>query len=187
MALLVHILHGIAAQADVGGLIVLQERLKQLAGLMAVAGEVHPHAGDGAHGGDVLGGVVGHAQRAVAHAAGDAHKLHIGAGIGAVHLALLIAARGQERRGGRREGLLAAGGQPGGDAHQVLLGNAHLHKLLGKLLREGGQRGRAPAVAAQHHHVPVPGGGFLQHLAHDGAVGDLIHAKAPPSSGTARP
>ena len=58
-------------------------------GLEAVGGEIHPHAGDGAYRGYVGRGVVGHAQRAVADAAGDAQELHVHVRVRAVHLDLL--------------------------------------------------------------------------------------------------
>ena len=52
-----------------------QQRLEKLPGLMPVAGQINPHPGDGAHGGDILGGMMAHAQRTVADAAADADEL----------------------------------------------------------------------------------------------------------------
>ena len=76
------------------------------------------------------------AQRTVAHAGADADQLHRMIGVGNVVLDLLERAGGEEARGRDREDLLARGGQPRGDADQVLLGDADLDDLLGQRLAE---------------------------------------------------
>lgn len=101
---IVHVLHGISSHPDVGWLVVLHQDFQQGLGEKPVAGQVHPQAGDGGQGRDVLGAVVGHAQGPVADAPGDADELYIGVGVGHVHLHLLHAAGGEEAGRGGGEG-----------------------------------------------------------------------------------
>ena len=124
--------------------------------------------------------MVAHAQRPVADPAGDADEFHVGIRVGAIHLGLLIAAGAEETRRGGRKGLLSTGGKSGGEAYQVLLGDAHLHELVRELLCEGDQTGTAPAVAAQHEDVLVSLGMGHQGFADDLTVGDFIHARHAP-------
>ena len=170
----VHVLDRVAAHADVGRLIVGDQRAHELGGLEAVARQVHAHVGDRAHGGDILRGVVAHAQGAVGHAARDTDELDVGVGVRNVDLALLIRTRGHKgrRRGG--PGLLAARSHAGGDAHQVLLGNADLNGLLRVLVEERRERRGATGVGAQDDDVLVGCGGLEQRVADNLAVGDLV-------------
>ena len=57
----VHIFHSIAANTNVGGLVILQERFHQSSCLEPVAGQVYAHTGDGRNSGNVLRRVVCHA------------------------------------------------------------------------------------------------------------------------------
>ena len=170
----VHVLDRVAAHADVGGLVVGHQGTDELGGLEAVARQIHAHVGDRAHGGDILRGVVAHTQGAVGHAARDADELDVGVGVRNVDLALLIRTRGHKgrRRGG--PGLLAARSHAGGDAHQVLLGNADLNGLLGILIEERRERRGAAGVGAQDDDVPIGLGGLEQRVADNLAVGDLV-------------
>ena len=115
-----------------------------------------------------------HTQGSVGNAAGDADELDVGVGVRDIDLALLIRARGHKgrRRGG--PGLLAARSHAGGDAHQVLLGNADLNGLLGILIKERRERRGAAGVGAQDDDVLVSCGGLEQRVADNLAVGDLV-------------
>ena len=75
-------------------------------------------------------------ERAVTHARTDAHQFHGPIRIGNIVLDLLQGPRGQ--KAGRRDGkhLLAERCQAGGNAHQVLLGNADLYDLRRQRLAE---------------------------------------------------
>ena len=170
----VHVLDRVAANANVGRLVVGDQGAHELGGLEAVARQIHAHVGDRAHGGDILRGVVAHTQGAVGHAARDADELDVGVGVRNVDLALLIRTRGHKgrRRGG--PGLLAARSHAGGDAHQVLLGNADLNGLLGILIEERRERRGAAGVGAQDDDVPIGLGGLEQRVADNLAVGDLV-------------
>ena len=68
---------------------------------------------------------------------------------------------------GRRSspGLLAARSHAGGDAHQVLLGNADLNGLLGILIEERRERRGAAGVGAQDDDVLIGLGGLEQRVA----------------------
>ena len=134
---IVHVLHGVSSHPDVGWVVVLHQDFQQGLGEEPVAGQVHPQAGDGGQGRDVLGAVVGHAQGPVADAPGDADELYIGVGVGHVHLHLLHAAGGEEAGRGRGKGPQAAPGHARRRGDKALLGDAHLHKLLRELLGKG--------------------------------------------------
>ena len=170
----VHVLDRVAAHANVCRLVVSDQGAHELGGLEAVARQIHAHVGDRAHGSDILRGVVAHTQGAVGHAARDADELDVGVGVRNVDFALLIRTRGHKgrRRGG--PGLLAARGHAGGDAHQVLLGNADLNGLLGILIEERRERRGAAGVGAQDDDVLVGCGGLEQRVADNLAVGDLV-------------
>ena len=170
----VHVLNRVAAHADVGRLVVGDQGAHELGGLEAVARQIHAHVGNRAHGGDILRGVVAHAQGAVGHAARDADELDVGVGVRDVDLALLIRARGHKgrRRGG--PGLLAARSHAGGDAHQVLLGNADLDGLLGILIKERRERRGAAGVGTQDDDVFIGLRGLEQRVADNLAIGDLV-------------
>ena len=144
----VHVLDRVAAHADIGRLVVGNQGAHKLGSLKTIARQIHAHVRDSAHGGDILRGVMAHAQGAVGHAARDADELDVGVGVRDVDLALLIRARGHKgrRRGG--PGLLSARSHAGGDAHQVLLGNAYLDGLLGILIKERRERCGAAGVGA---------------------------------------
>ena len=170
----VHVLDRVAAHADVGRLVVGDQGPHELGGLEAVARQIHAHVGNRAHGGDILRGVMAHAQGAVGHAARDADELDVGIGVRDVDLALLIRARGHKgrRRGG--PGLLAARSHAGGDAHQVLLGNADLDGLLGILIKERRERCGAAGIGAQDDDILIGLRGLEQRVADNLAIGDLV-------------
>ena len=170
----VHVLHRVAAHADVGRLVVGDQGTHELGGLESIARQIHAHVGNRAHGGDILHGVMAHAKSAVGHATRDADELDVGVGVRNVDLALLIRARGHKgrRRGG--PGLLAARGHTGGDTHQVLLGDADLNGLLGILIEERRERCGAAGVGAQDDDVFIGCGGLEQRVADSLAVGDLV-------------
>ena len=170
----VHVLDRVATNADVSRLIVGDQRAHELGGLEAVARQIHAHVGDRTHGGDILRGMVAHTQGAVGHAARNADELDVGIGIRNVDLALLIRTRGHKgrRRGG--PGLLAARSHAGGNAHQVLLGDADLDGLLGILIEERRERRGATGVGAQDDDVLIGLGGLEQRVADNLAVGDLV-------------
>ena len=170
----VDILDRVAAHADIGRLVVGDERLDELGRLEAVARQVDAHVGDRAHGGDILRGMVAHAERAVGDAARDADELDVGVGVRHVDLGLLVGARGHERRGARGPRLLAARGHAGRDANEVLLGDADLDGLLRILLEERGERCGAAGVGAQDDDVFVVGGSLEEGVADNLAVGDLV-------------
>ena len=170
----IHVLDGVAAHADVGRLVIGNQGAHELGGLEAVARQIHAHVGNRAHGGDILRGVMAHTQGAVGHATRDTDELDVGVGIRDVDLALLIRARGHKgrRRGG--PGLLAARSHTGGDAHQVLLGDANLNGLLGILIEERRERRGATGVGAQDDDVLIGLRGLEQRVADNLAIGDLV-------------
>ena len=170
----IHVLDRVAPHADVGRLVIGDQGPHKLGGLEAVARQIHAHVGNRAHGGDILRGVMAHAQGAVRHAARDADELDVGVGVRDVDLALLIRARGHKgrRRGG--PGLLAARSHAGGDAHQVLFGNADLDGLLGILIKERRERRGAAGVGAQDDDVLIGLRGLEQRVADNLAIGDLV-------------
>ena len=174
LALGVHVLDRVAPHADVGRLVVGYQGAHELGGLEAVARQIHAHVGNRAHGGDILRRVVAHTQGAIGHAARDADELDVGVGVRNVDLALLIRTRGHKgrRRGG--PGLLAARGHAGGDAHQVLLGNADLNGLLGILIEERRERRGAAGIGTQDDDVLIGLRGLEQRVADNLAVGDLV-------------
>ena len=95
-------------------------------GVDGVGGHDHGEVRDGARPGDVLDGVVGRPQLPVRDAPADAHQLDVGSRVGGIDLDLLERAAGQERRGGAHERDAAPVGEPGADAHQVLLRDTHV-------------------------------------------------------------
>ena len=177
----VNVLDRIAADADVSALVVLEESLDQLGGLETIAGQIYAHVGDGAHGGDILGRVVAHAEGAVADAAGNADELDVGPGVGHVDLALLIASGGKEAGRGSRERLFAGGSKSCGNADQVLLSDADLDRLLRESREERSQGGGASGVGAEDDDVLVRLGLLHQYVTDSFAIGYLIHLKQPPS------
>ena len=174
LALGVHVLDRVAPHADVGRLVVGYQGAHELGGLEAVARQIHAHVGNRAHSGDILRRVVAHTQGAIGHAARDADELDVGVGVRNVDLALLIRTRGHKgrRRGG--PGLLAARGHAGGDAHQVLLGNADLNGLLGILIEERRERRGAAGIGTQDDDVLIGLRGLEQRVADNLAIGDLV-------------
>ncbi|MNP43695.1 hypothetical protein D3C76_1375300 [compost metagenome] len=68
-------------------------------GLMAVCRQYHGKPRNGPRHRNILQGMMGHAQGAVADAAADSHQLNIGGGIRHIHLDLLDASHAQETSG----------------------------------------------------------------------------------------
>ena len=98
---------------------------------------------------------------------------------------LFVRAAGGEHGKGVGEGLFAAGGQAGGHAGHVGLGNAHVVKAVGMGLGKALGHGGAGQIRVQHHKLRV----FFRQ-GHQGlAVGRagcnlLCHAYFPSSSAT---
>ena len=126
------------------------------------------------------GAVLPHGQAAV-----GAHHLDIQPGIGDGVAHLLPRPPGGEHGKGVGEGLFAAGGQAGGHAGHVGLGNAHVVKAVGMGLGKALGHGGAGQIRVQHHQLRV-----LLRQGHQGlAVGRagcnlLCHAYFPSSSAT---
>ena len=144
-----------AAQAHIGGALVLEQGLDGQGHLVGVAGAQNGHAGDGAHEGEVLDALVGGAVLAHGQAAVGAHDLDIHAGVGDGVAHLLPGAAGGEHGEGVGKGLEAAGGQAGGHALHVALGDAHVEEALGiggfKALGHGG----SGQVGLQHDQLGI--------------------------------
>ena len=89
-----------------------------------IAGREHGHARQDAHEREVLDRVVRGPEVAVGQPAADAHELHVGLGHRDVDADLVVRARGDERRDRVGEGHLPGVGEAGGEADEVLLGDA---------------------------------------------------------------
>lgn len=108
-----------------------------------VAGEEDFQIGEGSHHGDVVQGVVGAAQGAVAHAARYPHDLDVRSGVGHVDLDLVQASRRVKARGPADENRFAAARKPRGYADRVLLRDADFDELFRQRRLEIAHGGRA--------------------------------------------
>ena len=174
-------LHRQAAQAHVGGAVIVQQSLHRLPHLVAVAGAQNRHVGDSPHDGQVLNALVGGAVLAHGQAAVGADDLHVQARVSHAVADLLKGPAGGEHSKGVDKGLLAAGGQAGSHTNHVGLSDAHVKKAVrmssAKVLGHGG----AGQVRVQDHQVGFLLGQFHQRLAVSGAGRNLIcHLTCPP-------
>ena len=140
-----------AAQPDIAGAGVLRHGLGHSGCLHLVGGGKDGHIGQGTHGGQVLGGVMAHAQGTVDEAAADADDVDIGAVVGTVVADLLDAAQGGEIADGVSEDGLTLQGHARRHGGHVLLGNAHVQELIGHGLPEGAQNTEAQVAGDQFH------------------------------------
>ena len=181
----VEALHSQAAQTDVHRAHMLGGGLHGGQHFVVVGGVQNHHAGDGAHQGDVLAALVGGAVLAHGDARVGAHNLHVEVGVahGVAHL-LKGAARGEHGEG-RREGHLPAGGQAGGNANHVALGDAAVDKALRVFFLEDAGLGGLCQIRVQHNDVGVRfgqcGDCFAKALT-GGLFHHFSHSAAPPDS-----
>ena len=148
-------------------------------GLGVVARDDDGHARDGAHEGDVLVALVGGAVLANGDARVGGTDLHrqVRVADGVAHD--LVGTTGREHGKGAGKGLVARGGNAGGHAHEVALGDANVKEALGVGgLELAGLRGGGK-VRVQDHKVIVLGGQLDERLAVAGARGNLLHVCHP--------
>ena len=175
------VLHGGAAQAQVGGAVIVHEGLDGGLHLGAVAGAAHHHAGDGPHDGHILTGLVGGAVLAHGEAAVGAHHRHVEVGVGDGVADLLKGTAGGKDGKAVGKGLLAGGCQTGGHGHHIALGDAHVEEPVGVGLGKALGHGGAGEVGVQNHQVGVLSAQLYERVAVGGAGGDLLsHLTSPP-------
>ena len=123
--------------------------------LDAVGGRDDRHIRQRPDPGEVLDRVVRRSELAIGHAGTDAAELHIGLRVGDVGLDLLERAAGEEARGAADERDLAAVGEPGAGADEVLLGDADVDQALREAIAETVQLRGADRVVADRDDVAV--------------------------------
>ncbi len=111
------------AEAEVNRTLHLVGGTDSSAGFHIVCGADHGHAGDAAHEGEVLAALVGSTVLADGDAAVGSTDLDVQAGVGDRVADLLKGTACSEHRKAGHEGDITHGGQAGGDAHHVGLGN----------------------------------------------------------------
>ena len=153
--LVVDLGHRVAGEAQVHGAVSLGGLTDQLAGGVVVRGHNHRHVGDGAQDAHVLDGLVGRAVVGGSHAAVGAGDLHVQIGVADLLADHLAHAQGAEHGVGHHEGDLSAGGQPGGEAGAVLLGDAHVDVLVRQGLTEFAGLAALADVDIDHDQIGV--------------------------------
>src|SRR5699024_8617951 len=123
----------------------------------------------------VLAALVGRAVLAHRDAAVGGADLDVEAGVGDGVEDLLIGAGGGEHGKAGHKGDQPHGGQAGGHAHHVGLGDAAVKKALGGHFLEHGGTGGDRQVGVQHHQLGVFGGQRLQGSAVAVAGRDVFH------------
>ena len=125
------------------------------AGLHVIGGADDGHAGDAAHEGKVLAALMGCTVLTHRDAAVGGTDLHVQVGVadGVAHL-LKGTAGGKHGKAGNK-GHIAHGGQAGGHAHHVALGNAAVKVAVRICLAEHAGLGGGGQVGVQHHDVVV--------------------------------
>ena len=146
------------------------------AGLHVIGGADDGHAGDAAHEGKVLAALMGCTVLTHRDAAVGGTDLHVQVGVadGVAHL-LKGTAGGKHGKAGNK-GHIAHGGQAGGHAHHVALGNAAVKVAVRISLAEHAGLGGGSQVSVQHHQVVVAlSGQLLQGVAVAFTGSDLFH------------
>ena len=151
----IHIFDGVAAEADVGRLVIFHHLGEQRLCEVLVTRQIDAEPWDARHVGDVRRGMMRHAERAVADAARDADEFHIRMRVRDIDFRLLHGTRREEARGRHGKRPLAARGEAGADADEILLGDADFDELLWTLLGIGTKRTRAARVAAKDDDVLI--------------------------------
>ena len=166
--------HGEAAEAHVDGALEVERGAHGGAGLGVVGGDDHGHAGDGAHEGDVLVALVGRAVLADRDAGVRGADVHIEVRVPDGVADLLERAAGGEHGERGAKDLLARGGNAGGDADHVCLGDAGVIEALGVGGLELAGLGGRGEVRVQDHEVVALGAERHKLLAVAGAGRDLL-------------
>ena len=148
-----------------------------------VGGADDGHAGQAAHEGEVLAALVRSAVLTDGDAAVGSADLHVQVGVGHVADLLKGTARSEHRKAGH-EGNIAHGGQAGGDAHHVGLGDAAVKVAVRVSLAEHTGLGSGSEVGVQDHQVVVAlSGQCFQSIAVALAGSDhfyICHLTCPP-------
>ena len=131
IVVIIDIGHGIAANTHVSGFVVIDEELAQLAALTCIARQIDFDAREGSQHGDVVQAVMGGTQLTIGNTTAHANDLHRHLTISHIDLDLFQAAGYVETGGTEDEHLLTRRGEACRYAHRILLGDTHLHKLLG--------------------------------------------------------
>ena len=149
-----------------------------------VGGADDGHAGQAAHEGKVLAALVGSAVLTDGDAAVGSADLHVQVGVGHGVADLLKGTARSEHRKAGHEGNIAHGGQAGGDAHHVGLGDAAVKVAVRVSLAEHTGLGSGSEVGVQDHQVVVAlSGQCFQSIAVALAGSDhfhICHLTCPP-------
>ena len=185
------------AQTDVHGAGALHRGAHGVGRLPAVGRNDHAHVGERALDGDVLGAVVRGAGLTEADAAVRGDDLDVEVLVADVGAYLLEGAHAGERRHRAHERQQAALGHAGGDAEEVLLGDADVEHALRELVLEDADLGAARQIGRQRHDARVGLGQVAEDAPVDlglrqrvgvvdvpGGAGDLGH-DAPPAAALA--
>ena len=168
--------NGQTAKAQIDGAFHFVGGTHSGAGLHIIRRADHGHAGDAAHEGKVLAALMGCTVLTHRDAAVGGTDLHVQVGVadGVAHL-LKGTAGGKHGKAGNK-GHIAHGGQAGGHAHHVSLGNAAVKVAVRISLAEHAGLGGGSQVSVQHHQVVVAlGGQLLQGVAVAVTGSDLLH------------
>jgi len=166
----------LGADPHVGRSDVVEHRGHAAADLTGIAGGEDHQAGDHAHDGVILEGVVGSPQIRIGESAVASDDLGVLAHVAQVVAHHFVAARRHERGDGGEDGNQSRGGQTGGDTGDALLHDAEFEVALGIGLGEIAEARTLAGVCRQHHDaVVVRGNGGHRASEFLAGVGQLTH------------
>ena len=147
--------NGGTAEAEVYRTYIFGNGQGGLEGLVVVAGIDDHHAGEGAHEGDVLHGLVSGSVLTQRNAGMGRGNLHIGVAVGQLLTDLVVYTAGDKFCEGTHERNLAGEGQAGGGANHVGLRDAALDEALRELCCEGVHLKGTLEICGEGHDILV--------------------------------
>src|SRR5215831_13542954 len=145
-----------APEADVYRPIEVERRQRRLVSFVDVSRDDHRHVRQAAHHSQVLEGVVGATGDAARDATGRGANHHPLLGVGDIVAHLFHTASADKRRIAADVGMQPRRGQPGGDAHRVLLGNTDFDETLGVACYIWPNAQQVLRIGREHHGLGVP-------------------------------
>ncbi len=173
---------GVTRQSQVGRAIILHQRQHCSPYFTGINGSDHHHIRHGAKNGNILDTLMRLTGRTGKNAAVATCQLDVQARLSYHHPDLIEVTGGDERCKRRHPRYEAHGGQPGGYADQILLGDAHFQKTVGICRVEDVGARRVRQIAVQDEKIGICPGQFHQGLAKCHPLGHLTFAHCVASS-----
>ena len=148
--------HGLLPEAEIDRNGRLRRRKHRLARLEVVGGRNDGDIVDRTQRSEIVQGMMGRSECAIAHSRADANHFDRLIGITNVILDLLERPRREKAARRNRKDRLAGGGETRRDSDKVLFSDPHFNDLSGNGLAEGRELSRTSRVAGDDQQVGIP-------------------------------